>query len=64
MLLNATRRVPTHVLVIDPHDSVSVRTIVDCRLKSSCHDCSFSVVLITITERAVNGESVAINNSF
>ena len=57
MLLNARRRVPTHVLVVDPHDSASVRTFVDCRLKGTCYDGSFSVVLITTTECAVNSES-------
>src|SRR4029453_13840066 len=56
MLHNANRRVPTHARVVDPHDAVTVRTVVDPLLKGGCHDCSFSVVLITTTECAVNGE--------
>src|SRR4029453_14293182 len=47
MLHNANRRVPTHARVVDPHDAVTVRTVVDPLLKGGCHDCSFSVVLIT-----------------
>src|SRR5215813_5912408 len=56
MLPNAFRRIPTHVPVVDLHDSVSVRTVVDRRLQGVFHVCSFSVVLLTITECAVNGE--------
>jgi hypothetical protein len=83
MLLNARRRIPTHVLVVDRHDStrsavepllkVSIRksvmpstfVLVDAvlpisnhaiseylLLKGVCHDCSFSVVLATITKSA------------
>src|SRR5690348_1583801 len=54
-LLNANRRIP-QVVVVDRHDSVTVRNVVDQTLKRGCHVFSFSVVLITTTKCAVNGE--------